>query len=334
MIKLDSNENQLRHHIKIKDIVSDIDVRMYPDVTIKDLREALSKKYSIPFEEIFCSNGSDNLIKILTFCLVSKNEEILIPEVAFPTYEIAAKMKECFYKLIPLKNYGIDLDETLNAISDKTKLIWISNPHNPTGTLLSEEEIINFLERVPENIYVVLDEAYIEYVCCNKPDSFKIYNSYKNVIILRTFSKAYGLAGARVGYGFARPEIYEKLALGLGPFDVNVYAQTLACNIINCDSYVRDVRIQNSLELKCYEGMCNELKIEYVKSHASFIMIKTGEYSDAYCEYLLSHDIIVKNGSKIGMPGWVRISIGHKDQNYKVIELTKTFYYYTVFQEK
>lgn len=334
MIKLDSNENQIRHHVKIKDIISDIDVRMYPDVTITKLREAIGRKYNVPFEEVFCSNGSDNLIKIITFCLVSKDEEVLIPEVAFPTYEIAAKMKECPYTLVPLKNYGIDLDETINAISNKTKLIWISNPHNPTGTLLSEEEIISFLDKVPEHIYVVLDEAYIEYVYSNKPDSLKIYNKYKNVIILRTFSKAYGLAGARVGYGFARPEIYEKLSLGLGPFDVNTYAQTLACAVIDCDSYVKETRIQNSLELKCYESMCNELKIEFIKSHASFIMIKTGEYSDAYCEHLLSHDIVVKNGSKIGMPGWVRISVGHKDQNYKLIQLTKTFYQYTVFQEK
>lgn len=326
MIKLDSNENQIKHHVNIKEIVSDINVRMYPDITVTKLREAISKKYNVPFDEIFCSNGSDNLIKVITFCLVSKNEEILIPEVAFPTYEIAAKMKECDYKLVPLKNYGIDLDKTLESISDKTKLIWISNPHNPTGTLLSEKEITDFLDKVPENIYVVLDEAYIEYVCSNKPNSLKIYSNYKNVIVLRTFSKAYGLAGARVGYGFARKEVYDKLSLGLGPFDVNTYAQKLACAIIDCDNYVREVRIQNSLELKCYEGMCRELKLEFIESNASFIMIKTGEHSDDYCEYLLSHDIFVKNGSKIGMPGWVRVSVGHKDQNYKVIQLTKKFY--------
>lgn len=334
MIKLDSNENQIFHNLKTKDIVSDIDVRMYPDVTVKELREAISDKYSVPFEEIFCSNGSDNLIKIITFCLVSKDEEILIPEVAFPTYEIAAKMKECLYTLIPLKNYGIDLEKTVESISEKTKLIWISNPHNPTGTLLSNEEIINFLDRVPNNIYVVLDEAYIEYVCKNKIDSLGIYRKYKNVIILRTFSKAYGLAGARVGYGFARKDIYDKLSLGLGPFDVNSYAQKLACEAIKTDNYVRETRIQNSLEMKCYESMCDELGIKYIKSNASFIMINTKEHSDEYCNYLLSHNIIVKNGSKIGMPGWVRVSIGNKDQNYELIKLTKVFYQYQVFVKK
>lgn len=334
MIKLDSNENQIKHHLNIKDIVSDIDVRMYPDIHITDLRNSLSKKYNIPFNEIFCSNGSDNLIKVITFCLVSKDEEILIPEVAFPTYEIAAKMKECPYSLVPLKNHGIDLEGTLNNISDKTKLIWISNPHNPTGTLLSEEEITTFLDKVPEHIYVVLDEAYIEYVCGAKPDGLKIYNKYKNVIILRTFSKAYGLAGARVGYGFAREEILNKLSLGLGPFDVNSYAQKLACAALECDSYVKETRIQNTIEMKFYEDMCKELKIEFIKSYASFIMIKTGEHSDAYCEHLLSNGVFVKNGSKIGMPGWVRLSIGNKDQNYRVIELTKSFYRLSVFVEK
>lgn len=326
MIKLDSNENQLQHTLNINEIIKDIDTRKYPDVAISDLRKEISKKYNVPFNEVFCSNGSDTLIKIITFCLVSVNEEILIPEVAFPTYEIAAKMKECSYKLIPLKNYGIDLDETLRNITNKTKLIWISNPHNPTGTLLSSEEIENFLDKVPEHIYVVLDEAYIEYVCRDVPNGLDIYNSYKNVILIRTFSKAYGLAGVRVGYGFAREEIYSKLALGLGPFDVNSYAQKLALHAVNYDSYVSKTRDINSKELIRYESMCNELNLEYIKSYAAFIMVRLDDKADEYCDFLLNHEIIIKNGSKIGMPGWVRISIGSPEQNSKIINLTKLFY--------
>ena len=326
MIKLDSNENQLTHTMDINSIIKNIDTRMYPDISISKLRHKIAEKYNVPFEEVFCSNGSDNLIKIITFCLVSVHDEILIPEIAFPTYEIAAKMKECSYKLIPLKNYGIDLDETLNSISDKTKLIWISNPHNPTGTLLSKKEIINFLDNVPSHIYVVLDEAYIEYVSGDVPDGVDIYKKYSNLILLRTFSKAYGLAGVRVGYGFARKEIYSKLALGLGPFDVNSYAQELAFHAVDYDSYVSETRIHNSRELLKYEKMCEELNLEYIKSHAAFIMIRFDNYTDQYCEFLLSHNIAIKNGSKIGMPGWVRISVGNSEQNNRIINLTKLFY--------
>lgn len=321
MIKLDSNENQTQHFLDIKDIVKDIDPRFYPDVNISDLRLKISDKNNIPANEIFCSNGSDNLIKIITFCLISYKDEVLIPEVAFPTYEIAAKMKECSYKLIPLNNHGIDLGATLNAISEKTKLIWISNPHNPTGTYLTGHELHAFLDKVPSNVYVVLDEAYIEYIIDDYYDSFDIYKQYPNVILLRTFSKAHGLAGARVGYGFARKEIISKLSLGLGPFDVNSYAQKLAYFAVDDDEYVRLTKETTSIERAKYESLCNKLNLEYIKSHTSFIMINFNNISDVVCEYLLSHSITVKNGSKIGMPGWVRISIGTKEQNELTMKL-------------
>lgn len=323
MIKLDSNENQLDHILNISDIVKDIDPRFYPDVTISDLRSKLSHKYNVSINEVFCSNGSDNLIKVITFCLMSYKDEVLIPEVSFPTYEIAAKMKECFYKLIPLKNYRIDLDATLNAISDKTKLIWISNPHNPTGTLLTGEEVDSFLSKVPEHIYVVLDEAYIEYLNVDIYSGLDLYKKYKNVIILRTFSKAHGLAGARVGFGFAREEIVAKLSLGLGPFDVNSYAQKLAYYAVDDDKYVELTKVVNSKEMLKYENLCEELNLEFIKSYTSFIMIKFGDISDVVCEYLLSHNIYVKNGSKIGVPGWVRISIGNSNQNDLTMKLIK-----------
>lgn len=321
MIKLDSNENQLQHLLNIKDIVTNIDPRFYPDVTISDLKLKISEKYNIPVSEIFCSNGSDNLIKIITFCLMSYKDEVLIPEIAFPTYEIAAKMKECYYKLIPLNQHGIDLNATLNAISDKTKLIWVSNPHNPTGTFITKPALQEFLDKVPNHIYVVLDEAYIEYVTDNCFDSFDIYKQYPNVILLRTFSKVHGLAGARVGYGFAREEIVNKLSLGLGPFDVNSYAQKLAYYAVNDDEYVRLTKETTATERAKYESLCNTLNLEYIKSHTSFLMIKFNDISDVVCDYLLSHNIIVKNGSKIGMPGWIRISIGTKEQNDLTIKL-------------
>lgn len=325
-IKLDSNENQFTHDIDFSKCVSDIDPKMYPDVTIHKLRSSLSDFYKIPIDEIFCSNGSDFLIKALTFGLISYKDEVLIPDIAFPTYEIAAKIKECSYKLIPLKNHFIDLDETLNSISEKTKLIWISNPHNPTGTLLTETDIEEFLKKVPSHIYVVLDEAYIEYLPKGTIDSFKLYKEFSNVIILRTFSKAYGLAGARIGYGIARVDIINKFRDMLGPFDVNSYAQAVAEKVIFEQKYLDRVRAENLSGMSQIEKMCSELNLKYIKSYTSFIMFYVGEDAIDISEYLKDNGILIKEGSLIGMPGWLRLTIGTSEQNCFVEEKIRGYF--------
>ena len=257
---------------------------------------------------------------------ITNNEEIIMPEIAFPTYEIAAKIKECKYVKIPLKNHGIDLDKTLKCINENTKLIWISNPHNPTGTIISEKDFCDFLNKVPEEVYVVLDEAYVEYMTNGTIDSIGLYNKYKNLIIIRTFSKAYGLAGVRVGYGFAREEIIEKFKVVIGPFDLNSYAQALAVRLIEEDDYVKDVRKINSKSIESYESTLRELNLKYIKSHASFIMIETRDRTDEICNYLLENKIIIKNGKLIGMPGWIRISMGRPEQNMVVLQKLVEFY--------
>lgn len=325
IIKLDSNENQIKHSFDIVDCIKKIDPKLYPDVTNSVVREEIAKYFGITKEEVFCSHGSDYLIKVLTFGLVRGNHEVIMPEVAFPTYEIAAKIKECKYIKIPLKDYGIDLKATLEAINENTRLIWISNPHNPTGTLLSDEEIISFLEKVPSYVKVVLDEAYIEFVEKSPLDSVNIYKEFSNVIILRTFSKAYGLAGVRVGYGVARKNIIDEFKFVIGPFDLNSYAQGLAVRVIKEKEYIEKVRIRNKEALNMYESTLEELNIEYIKSYASFIMFKLGDKATKLVDFLKERGVIVKDGRFIGMSGFVRISMGTEEQNRIVIENIKKF---------
>lgn len=325
-IKLDSNENQIKHYFDVNECIKNVNPRFYPDVTNGEVREAIGSHYGVDKEQVFCSNGSDILIKVLTFGLVKVNEEIVMPEVAFPTYEIAAKIKECKYVKIPLKNHSIDLDKTLECMNEKTKLIWISNPHNPTGTILQQNEFINFMDKVPTSTYVVLDEAYIEYMDYGKLDSLDLYRRYENLIIIRTFSKAYGLAGVRIGYGFARKHIIDKFKAVIGPFDLNAYAQALAVRIIQEDSYIEDVRKVNRLAMDEFENVIEKLGLEYIKSYTSFIMIKTDDKTDEICNYLLDNKIIIKNGKLIGMPGWIRISIGRPEQNKLVLDKLNNFY--------
>lgn len=325
-IKLDSNENQIAHYFDINECIKDINPRFYPDVTNENVRKAIGDYYGVDKEEVFCSNGSDILIKVLTFGLVKTNEEIIMPEIAFPTYEIAAKIKECKYIKVPLKEHAIDLEKMLECINERTKLIWLSNPHNPTGTILTNEEVYDFLDKVPSNVYVVLDEAYVEYMLENKLHTLDIYNNYKNVIVLRTFSKAYGLAGVRVGYGFAKKEIIDKFKIVIGPFDLNIYAQALAVRLIEEEKYITDIRETNKVAIDRYEKVLKKLNLEYIKSYASFIMIKTDNRTDELCKYFLENKVIIKNGKLIGMPGWIRISMGSVKQNEFVLDKLIQFY--------
>lgn len=325
LIKLDSNENQLEHFFDVNECIRMVNPKNYPEVTNSEVREKIARFFGVTKEEVFVSHGSDYLIKALTFGLVRGNSEVIMPEVAFPTYEIAAKIKECNYVKIPLKNYGIDLDETLKAVNENTRLIWISNPHNPTGTLLKDHEIIEFLRKVPSYVKVVLDEAYIEYANDNPLSTIEIYKEFSNLIILRTFSKAYGLAGARVGYGIARSEIIEEFKFVIGPFDLNSYAQALAVKAIDEKEYVSKVRDINTKALKLYEEALDDLGLEYIKSHASFIMINLGDKASELVEKLREENIIIKDGKNIGMDGFVRISTGNMEQNNIIIEKIKEF---------
>ena len=325
LIKLDSNENQLEHFFNVNECIRMVNPKNYPEVTNGEVREKIASFFGVTKEEVFVSHGSDYLIKALTFGLVRGNSEVIMPEVAFPTYEIAAKIKECNYIKIPLKNYGIDLDETLKAVNENTRLIWISNPHNPTGTFLEDHEIIEFLRKVPPYVKVVLDEAYIEYVHENPLNTIEIYKEFSNVIILRTFSKAYGLAGARVGYVIARTEIIDEFKFVIGPFDLNSYGQVLAAKAIEEKDYVSKVRDINTKALKLYEEALEDLGLEYIKSYASFIMINLGHRATKLVEELKEKNIIIKDGKHIGMDGFVRISTGNMEQNNIIIEKIKEF---------
>ena len=314
-IKMDANENPIEHKINIKEIVETVNPKLYPDVTCSKIISKIANLYKVPFSNVVCTNGSDMLIKIITSALVEPDENIIIPSIAFPTYEIAAKLYRRNYYLSPLKNYGIDLEDIIRNINEKTSLIWVSNPHNPTGTLLSYEEIIDFLNKVPSHINVVLDEAYAEYIDDMLLETLNLRERYNNLIIIRTLSKAYGLAGVRIGYGIANPNTINKIKEFIGPFDLNSYAQELGEKVIEEQEYVKCVRDYTKNEMNKIEKYCDEYKINYIKSYASFIMINTNDSTDELENILLNKGIKIKNGKHIGLPGWIRVSINKSDYN-------------------
>ncbi|MDV4152539.1 histidinol-phosphate transaminase [Clostridium sp. AL.422] len=315
IIKMDANENPIKHKINIGEIVQGINPRLYPDVTCSKIINKIASFYNISSSEVVCTNGSDMLIKIITSSLVKPGNTIIMPNIAFPTYEIAAKLYRYSYYLSPLKNYGIDLDDIIQNIDETTSLIWISNPHNPTGTLLPYREIIDFLNKVPSHINVVLDEAYAEYVDGMLLESLDLRKKYPNLIIIRTLSKAYGLAGARIGYGIAETNIINKIKEFIGPFDLNSYAQELGVQVIGEQDYVNDVREYTKNEMNKIENHCKKCKIEYIKSYANFIMIKTKDNPDKLEKILFDRGLKIKNGKYIGLPGWIRVSINKSYYN-------------------
>lgn len=325
-IKMDANENPIMHNIDIKDVVGKVNPREYPDITCAAIKESLAELCKCNMDEILCTNGSDMLIKIITFMLVGSDETIIMPEVAFPTYRIAADLKGCNYYLSPLKDYKIDLEDMYKNITKDTKLIWLSNPHNPTGTLLDYRSIISFLDRVDKDIFVVLDEAYAEFVEGELMETFNFREKYPNLIVLRTLSKAYGLAGARIGYAIASGEIIKKLYKFVGPFDLNSYAQELGVAVLRDRDYIKKVQQINGIEMTKYVTFLNLINIQFIKSYTNFIMIHTKELTEKVYKELLANNIHVKNGEKIGMPGWLRISINLNHNNDKVINIIKTIY--------
>ncbi len=320
IIKMDANENPIKHNFNIEEIIKEIDPKLYPDVTCSGIVKKIASLYKVSNSEVVCTNGSDMLIKIITSALTSNNNSIIMPSIAFPTYEIAAKIYNRPYYLSPLKDYGIDLEDMINHVDESTSLIWISNPHNPTGKLLTYYEIENFLNQIPNHINVVLDEAYAEYIDGMLLDSFKLRNKYPNLIIIRTLSKAYGLAGVRIGYGIANCNIINKLKEFIGPFDLNSYAQLLGERVIEEQYYVNNVREYTKIEMKKFKKSLDDNDIEYIKSYASFIMIKTNELTENIEKTLFKKGISIKNGKYIGFPGWIRVSINDKSYNNTVIK--------------
>jgi len=325
--KLASNENLWGISPKVARAIIEAvnEVNYYPDGGAFQLKGKLAEKFGFSPENIIVGNGSDELVMLLAMTLIDPGDEAVMPVPSFPRYEPVVTMMNGTAREIPLKEHRLDLESMLAAVNEKTKLVYLCNPNNPTGTYFSSGELENFLEKVPPKVIVVLDEAYFEFARLNPdyPDGLNYFKKSSNIVVLRTFSKAYGLAGLRVGYGFAPDYLAKSINSLRPPFNVNFLAQKAAVAALEDEQYMRSVVENTNLEKQFLYQELKNMNLTFIPSAANFLMIKTGKPSNLVFRELLKRGVIIRSGDIFGMDDWIRVTIGTKTQNERFLRELK-----------
>lgn len=319
IIDLSSNENPLGPSPKAVAAVlrAAETVNRYPDATGSALRVALAHKWGLSSTNVALGNGADEWLLLLCLSFVYPGDEVVMAQGSFVSYLLRATEVGAKVVRVPLQNYMHDLDAMADAITDRTRLVFICNPNNPTGTVVARADFRAFLDRVPERVAVVLDEAYYEYVI--SPDHFQSVQSLRdgreNLIVLRSFSKIYGLAGLRVGYMLADEAIIDYMERARPPFNVNSLAQVAALAALDDGEHVQRSLAANE-EAKCYfYGELAALTLPYIPSYTNFIAFDAGRPGAEVSGPLLERGIITTALDGWGVPNHVRFSFGTPDEN-------------------
>jgi len=314
VVKLASNENPLGPSpLAIEAIVeSSRFAHLYPDAGCTDLKSALSQHLGVSADRIGVANGSDEFIHLLSLLLVGPGDSIVMGDPGFSRYESEALVAGAETRKVPLDSEARhDLQAMANAIDSTTRIVWIANPNNPTGTIVRKPQFDDFLQSISNEIAVVLDEAYFEFVSdVEYPDSTQYITKWPNVIGLRTFSKSYGLAGLRVGYAVASTEIIQGLEKVRPPFSVNSIAQRAAIAAIGDAQHLQNTVDANSAAILRLTEFMAAKKCKVAESFANFVWCDIGCRADQFSEALLRRGVIVRPGSIFGCPNNIRISVG------------------------
>jgi histidinol-phosphate aminotransferase len=324
IIKLASNENPLGPSPKALAAMREMLERahFYPDGGGYYLREAIAGKMGLKRENVILGSGSNEVIEFIGKAFLDPGDDIIAARHAFVVYKLMATLFGARTIEVPDPDFRHDLDGMLAAITPRTKEIFIANPNNPTGTLVSQEEIDRFMERVPERIVVVFDEAYYEFLP-DPPDTLKYVREGRNVVVLRTFSKIQGLANLRIGYGLAKAELIDVLQKTRQPFNANGIAQAGALAGLLDDEHQRKTRELTWAGRDFLQREFAALGLEFVPSHANFVLVKVGD-GKAVFQALMKRGIIIRDMNAYGLPEWIRVSIGTREQNDRFLaELKK-----------
>ncbi len=331
IIKLSSNENALGSSPKALQSYKDhaAELMRYADGSCTLLREALAKKNNISAEQIVCGAGSDEIIALLTCAYAGIDDEIIYSEHGFLMYPISAKRVGAKAVKVKEKNLRTDVDAILEAITTKTKIIFIANPNNPTGSYLNKNEVEKLINNTPKNVLIVLDHAYEEFVeLSDYPNAIELVNQHPNVVVTRTFSKIYGLASLRIGWCYSSLEIAEILNKVRGPFNVGGPAQVAAVAALEDNEFFEKSKAHNKKWLEIFfSELAQNNKIKAHPSIANFVLIDFGsvESCQKANQKLLENGIIVREMQAYNLPSCLRISIGDDAENEKVLKILKNF---------
>ena len=320
--KLASNENLYGPDPGVlKEICKSLnDIKYYPDGECRQIRQKISEKYNISIDSVIMGNGTDQIIEMICDSFIEPGENIVTSDPTFLIYEKSTLKCNGTVTKVPLKEFRQDAERLISSISDKTKILFLTNPHNPTGTNITQLEFDYMMGNINGNIMLVVDEAYREYMTDEENvDTVKYLSRYNNLIILRTFSKIYGLAGLRIGYGISSSLIISALNKVRLPFNVNAIAQKAAVRALENESYANKIGDRIREEKNRYYRVLTENKIDFIKSYANFILINTGKDSDIIVEELLKAGFIVRPGKNLGVPGYVRVTIALPEINKRFL---------------
>jgi histidinol-phosphate aminotransferase len=323
IIKLASNENPLGPSPLALQALSKTlgESYLYPDDSCFYFRKKLAERLRVEPENVFVGNGSVEILPLLTLAYLGPGHSAIGSESAFIWFKIAVHISAGELIEVPMKNHTHDLRAMLGAVRQDTRLLYIANPNNPTGTIVTRAEVEDFFRKVPDDVLVIMDEAYFEYIDDPVyPDSFKYLRERKNILILRTFSKIYGLAGVRLGYGVASQEIIASLARLHVSFNVNRLSQMAGIAALDDHEHVRKGKAVNDAGKEYLYAAYKKLDLFYLPTHANFIFVNFPKDSQIIFEALQRKGIITRTIKEYGFPNALRITIGTKEQNRKLIK--------------
>lgn len=325
--KLASNEVPFSPDYIRKSVMAEIaNLHRYPEAGSFYLRHELAKKLKINGEQLVFGNGSDELIVMTLRAFVTPGDEVIIASPTFLIYEVQSNVAGARIKKIPMRNRRYDLDRFARAITGKTRVIFIANPDNPHGTYVTHAEVVKFLKKVPERVIVFFDEAYFEFVDKKDyPRTMSLLKKRKNIILSRTFSKAYGLAGVRIGYAVSSREIAGCLNSIREPFNIDRLAQVCALAALKNQQFVKKVKTHTTREKKYLYREFEKLDLEYIPSVTNFVLIDFKKDVTRLNEYLLRRGVIIRPLAGWGLPKFFRVTVGLHKENEMFIRHLKGF---------
>ena len=329
VVKLASNENPIGPSgLALRAMRRAIrEVHLYPEGTSYYLVKRLAAELGVGENQILVGNGSNEIIELLARGFLQEGDQVISSETSFLVYPILSQVCGAEYVSVPMKDFRYDLAGILRRITERTKLIFIANPNNPTGTYVTAQEVEDFIARVPKDVLVCFDEAYVDFVEAQDfPHMlFHVKTEKPNIILLRTFSKAYGLAGLRVGYGVAAPEMIRYLHKIRQPFNVNSVAQAAATAALDDRFFLWRTKHLVSRGRRYFYRRFKRLGLRYLPSQANFVLVDTGHDAEDVFKTLLPRGVIIRSMKAYGLPTWIRVTVGRRSQNAKFYRVLKSY---------